>query len=294
MNLARAILGPAVRGGRRFGKQHELTWRYVLNLGPTAAYAMSGVAATGEAARVVHDLNRDGVAITSAEALLGKDSCYADLARETEAGFEKCAEAMAEARADADRNSGGKQKPFMYFLLGQEPKIDPRSVYARFALQAPITAVVNQYMGMYCSLCTYNVWYNFVTKGPATQSQLWHRDPEDRYILKMFMCLSDVDDGAGPFTYAPGTHQKGTSRQLPPYLHKDGMTPRSDDSQMATVVPPERWVTCKGKKGTIIFADTRGYHKGGLVRQTDRILYIAEYLSSASGRGLSTDPRGRN
>jgi hypothetical protein len=284
------ILSNAIRSGRRFSKQHELTWRYVLNLGPSAAYALHGKAPSGEAARVLQVLNRDGVAITSVDALLGPQSCYPELVRETEQRLQANAELLQQDRDAAEKRDGGKQKPFMHFLLGQNPAVDPRSVYARIALEEPITAIVNGYLGMYCSLCAYNVWYNFVTKGPAIQSQLWHRDPEDRYILKVFICLSDVDEGCGPFTYAPGTHQKGNFRQQPPYLHKDGMTPRSDDSQMAAVVPADRWVKGLGKKGSIIFADTRGFHKGGLVRERDRILYIAEFLSQAAGRGVSTSP----
>ena len=67
----------------------------------------------------------------------------------------------------------------------------------------------------------------------------------------------------------------------------------SDDQQMAAVVPESRWVKGVGKKGTIIFADTRGFHKGGLARGNDRTLYIAEFLSQAAGRGILTSARGR-
>jgi hypothetical protein len=35
----------------------------------------------------------------------------------------------------------------------------------------------------------------------------------------------------------------------------------------------------------MIFADTHGYHKGGLARERDRLLYVAEYTSLAGGRG---------
>jgi hypothetical protein len=39
---------------------------------------------------------------------------------------------------------------------------------------------------------------------------------------------------------------------------------------------------CTGKKGTIIFADTRGFHKGGEARTRDRLMYNAMYTSPAS------------
>ena len=125
----------------------------------------------------------------------------------------------------------------------------------------------------------YNVWCNCVTQLPARQSQLWHRDPapEGRFILKVFTYLTDVDEGSGPLVYAAGTHLKGDLREQPAFLYKDGQTPRSDDEQMAQVVPPSSWVTGVGPKATIIFADTRGFHKGGLAREHERSLHLAVF-----------------
>jgi hypothetical protein len=293
MTLNADILRTAVRSGRRWSKQYDLTWRYVLNFGPTMAYALERSRLSGEPARVLADLNRDGIAVTSADALLGGDSCYGELCDAAARRQNEIAEDLAAARAACELPDAAGQKPFLYFFLGPNPPVDTSSIWGRFALQAPITAIANAYFGLYCSLCAYNVWYNFVTSKAPFQSQLWHRDPEDRYILKLFMCLSDVDDGAGPFTYAPGTHPKGAVRRQPEYLHKDGHTTRSNDAQMSAVLPHDRWIKGIGPKGTIIFADTRGYHKGGLARQRDRILYIAEYLSPAGGNGVSTSERRR-
>ena len=59
---------------------------------------------------------------------------------------------------------------------------------------------------------------------------------------------------------------------------------------MAEVVPAERWVKGTGPRGTLIFADTRGYHKGGLARERDRLLYTCQFLSKAAGGGLPDRP----
>ena len=37
-----------------------------------------------------------------------------------------------------------------------------------------------------------------------------------------------------------------------------------------------------GKNPTIVFADTRGYHKGGLARERDRLMYTCMFTSQAS------------
>ncbi len=35
-------------------------------------------------------------------------------------------------------------------------------------------------------------------------SQRWHRDYNDKHLLKVFLYMSDVDEAAGPFEYVPG------------------------------------------------------------------------------------------
>jgi len=85
----------------------------------------------------------------------------------------------------------------------------------------------------------------------------------------MFVCLTDVDEGAGPLTYAPGTHAQGTVKTVVESKWvREGATDvrRSDDAQMDVVVPKRSWITAIGPKGTVVLADTRGYHKGGGIR----------------------------
>lgn len=266
-----------VRAGRKF----EFTWRYVFNLQPTLAYRFSSRSLSGEAARVLADLNRDGIAITSAHTLLGAGSCYDELGAAVD-GLEKdLTNRLKAARTAADDADAVGRKTFIVELLGARPVLDPNTVYARFALQKPILQIANAYFGMYTWLRYYNVWHTFATQGPARESQLWHRDREDYFILKVFVYLSEVDDGAGPFTYAAGSHHKGKLRREPSYFLEEHIR-RSTDQQMAEVVPAERWVKGVGPKGTIIFADTRGYHKGGLARERDRIMYTCLFTSRTS------------
>jgi hypothetical protein len=273
---------------RRWAKQSDFTWRYMLNLGPTLSYSLDRTRLDDESARVLADLNRDGIAITSADALLRSRPHYREILEAAQRLQIEQAEEISAARDACAAGEAAAQKPFLYCLLGADPRIETLSVFTRFALETPVADIANAYFGMHCALSTYNIWLNFLSGKAPFQSQLWHRDPEDRYILKVFLCLSDVDDGAGPFTYAPGTHPKGGVRRTPEYLHKDGQTTRSDDRQMDAVIPSQRWVKGTGPIGTMIFADTRGFHKGGLSRERERLLYIAEFLSPMGGHGVST------
>ena len=266
------------RAGRRF----ELTWRYSFNLAPTLAYRYAKRPLPAESARVLADLDRNGVAITSVQQLMGSDSCYQELMEAVAKAEQDQAAVIAAARADVRASGPAGVKSFIYSLLGEYPTLQPQGIYARFALHGAILNIANGYLGMYSRLRYYNVWHTFPSGMQPRQSQLWHRDREDRYICKVFAYLSDVDDGAGPFTYAAGTHAKGRVRSQPRHFKEADGVQRSDDVQMAEVLSPEQWIRCTGAKGTIIFADTRGYHKGGEARERDRIMYTCMFTSPAS------------
>jgi hypothetical protein len=257
-----------------------LKWR-LDNLPAERAYRQLVRPLQGESARVLADLNRDGIAIAPVETLLGSAAPFQELKRRVEELETEQAEALTAARAEAA--TIGEKKTFIYNVLGDRPVLDPTSIFVRFALQPQLLQIANAYFGLCTQLRFYNVWHTFATDVPARRSQLWHRDPEDRLILKAFVYLSDVDEGAGPFTYAAGTHPKGPRRKEAEYFYEANRgARRSNDEQMAKVVPPERWIPAVGAAGTIIFADTRGYHKGGLARTSDRLMYNCMYVSPAS------------
>jgi Phytanoyl-CoA dioxygenase (PhyH) len=270
---------------RLLARHSDFAWRYVLHARPAVQYAISRERPNGLAARLASDLQRDGVVITSASEFLGGSSCLGELETAVRELEERRAGDIAHARAEIDRPGPKTQKPFVLPLLSADEGIDPSRVFTCFALQDPIRQVVNRYFGMYAKLTHTNVWHTVVTSQPPSQSQLWHRDPEDRHILKMFLYLSDVDEGAGPFTYAVGSHKD--PYRIAPHKYLDGETPRSTDSEMAKLVPPQGWVSVTAPKGTLVFADTRGYHKGGLARRSERIAFVAEYLAGAA-HGIST------
>lgn len=229
---------------------------------------------------MLSDLDRNGLAITSFARLFGSDQSFDELFNAFKDLQHSQSAALSEARANATVDAIVK-KNFIYEYLGRNPVINPQEVYARFALHDRILQIANAYLGMYTRLRYFNIWHTFANSGAPRQSQLWHRDREDRYILKVFVYLSDVDEGAGPFTYAAGTHAKGKIRRIPESFLEGGVQ-RTTDNQMAQVVPMDHWIKAKGVRGTIVFADTRGYHKGGLARDRDRVMYTCMFTSPAS------------
>lgn len=275
------MLNKTLRQLKEKARRSEFAWRYVFNLRPGLLYLLNRDSLSNEAARVVADLNQHGVAITSVESLLNSPHDLHQLLATVSQTEREHQAALDEARASARDMSSDREKHFIYELLGTYPVLDKESVYAKFALQKPVLDIANAYFRMFTRLRYYNVWRTFATDHAASASQLWHRDREDFLILKMFVYLSDVDEQAGPFTYASGTHRPSAGHKEPEYFLENGVK-RSADEQMARVIPPQRWVKGVGRRGTIIFADTRGYHKGGLARATDRLMYTCMFTSQAS------------
>jgi hypothetical protein len=272
-----------IRSAFRSLKRSDPFWRYYSNLSPAAAYVLDGTKSISAAEKIaLHELNANGIAITSMDDLMSDPALFQRLISETDALLRN---RRSELRRFNDRASSIQtlgEKTFNYEMLGEEPRFDENNFFAHLALNSTFLNIANAYLRMRAKLRYYNVWYTFASDGKVRESQLWHFDREDNYILKVFLYLDDVDEGSGPFTYAPGTHRKGRFRSIKPEYFLEGGVRRSSDEQMKAVYPEDRWIRATGKRGTIIFADTRGYHKGGEARKKDRIVFTCMFTSPAS------------
>ena len=264
-------------------RNNEFVWRYGFNLAPSFRYSAKSRSILRPVERsILSRLNRDGIAIASVDELLGDSSAFDELSAATDAMLAARTQEIAELEAKAGDTSRIGSKTFNLELLGSELTFDPSTVFARFPLSPALLNVANAYLRMYARLRYYNVWYTFATDSAARESQLWHFDREDNYILKIFVYLKDVDIGTGPFTYAPGTHRKGPHWNRKPESFTENNVLRTPDDPMNAVIPRERWITATGRKGTVVFADTRGYHKGGEARTAHRLMFTCMYTSPAS------------
>jgi hypothetical protein len=267
----------------RAQRHNEFFWRYGFNFRPSLDYKLQLPPANNAAARkIVAGLNRSGIAVASIDELLADNKPFAELESAVQSLLESRRDELQKVRARAADSDAIGEKTFMVELLGSEVEFAPESVFARFALQEIFLGIADAYFGMRTKLRYYNVWQTFATDGAPRESQLWHFDREDNFILKLFLYLNDVDEGAGPFTYAPETHRKGRLWGKQPEFSLEKNVKRSTDEQMAAIVPSENWIKGVGKKGTIIFADTRGFHKGGEARTRDRLMYTTMFTSPAS------------
>jgi hypothetical protein len=272
-----------VRSVVKAARRYDLAWRYGFNLVPSLQYRLSAKPElASEEQRVLHELNACGIAMSSVEALFDKGDLFTEMV-ETVSGLLADREAeLDKLRSLADDTAKVGTKAFNVELLGGKPMFELTSVFARFALQQALLNIANAYFGMRVKLRYYNVWYNFATRSEARESQLWHQDREDLQILKVFVYLKDVDENTGALSYAPRTHRKGALCDAQPEFFLEQRVQRSTDDQMAAAVPSDSWIRACGRAGTVVFADTHGFHKGGEVREGDRLVYTVMFTSAAS------------
>ena len=217
---------------------------------------------------VVEQLRQDGVVITDFATVFGETALFDEAAAEVRRRYEQ------RPREDVESQSGSKAT----FLtkLGDETYTLDHS-FARIATHPRALAVANGYLRLRSTLRALDVWHTHPTPGPAIQTQLWHRDADDVVNVKMFVYFTDVTLGAGPLCYARGTHPYGSRRELP----EGDEQARSTDEQMESVAPEDVWTLCEGEPGTVVFADTCGYHKQVKPESDERMLLVAHYVSGS-------------
>jgi Phytanoyl-CoA dioxygenase (PhyH) len=285
-----------IRNLVKSGRKTELLWRYGFNLMPTVNYKISsGNKLNKEEAQILQNLNSDGLAISSVESLFPNDDIFQQLEKKTSNLLDNWDDRLDLLKKSANDESSVGKKTYSIELLGSKVEFDFQNAFTKLALHETLLNIANAYLGMYAKLRYYNLWFTFPTKTSARESQLWHFDREDNYILKVFVYLKDVDEGAGPFTYAPGTHRKGKFNSINPKNFNEEGVLRTTDEQMNEVFPEKNWFKAIGKKGSIIFADTRGFHKGGEARENERLVFTSMYTSPASdSKRLITYPQDFN
>ena len=147
--------------------------------------------------------------------------------------------------------------------------------------------VANAYLGLWSKLEYVDVWYSIPQEVSSERkaSQRWHRDYNDRHLLKAFLYLVDVDEGTGPVRVHRGQRRGGPYADAWPWRPLSESYPPQDE--LAQRIPAEAIRTFTAPKGTIIFCNTSGFHRGGFSTARPRVLATATYSSPASLASLT-------
>ncbi len=247
-------------------------WRYLLNPARTFRYKIAKKAFADTIA-ISDRLKSRGIVI-------GRDGDF--LTNEGRAALDRAAARILALGARNDvvssiaAGASNFKKSYMLQLIPFSEKQSINGDLARVALDAKLLEPVASYLELWPSLRHIGAWINFPASQDAEKSQLWHRDPEDNKIVKVFIYLNDVDENQGPFSYIPETHPFGAKAgRRVKHKGSKGIL----DEEMNAVLPKETWLTCTGPAKTMILADTIGYHRGGKVASGNRILITFTYTS---------------
>ena len=147
------------------------------------------------------------------------------------------------------------------------------------------STLANAYLEMWSKLEYVDVWYTPPAGADERRSsQRWHRDFNDRHLLKAFVYLVDVDEETGPFEYVPRSAPGGELEALWPWRPLGDNYPPEDE--LAEQID-DRAVTFTAPKGTIIFCNTSGFHRGGFATRQAACARDLTWDSPASLKALS-------
>ena len=147
--------------------------------------------------------------------------------------------------------------------------------------------VANTYLGLWSKLEYVDLWYSVPQPADADRiaSQRWHRDFNDKHLLKAFLYLVDVDEGTGPFEYVPGSAPGGRYADAWPWRPLGDNYP--PDGELEQRIPEdgirrsrrrrERWSSATRPASTV----------GGSRPRRPRVLATVTYSSPASLASLT-------
>lgn len=213
-------------------------------------------------AQIVADLKAHGVYITTLDALglTGSDSAVRQAASLSE-NF------VAEAR---DWSAKGQD-----FIIVPPNRIAAYPAIYRLGLQDRLLDIAENYIGLPPAYDGVTLNYT-VADGREVSTRKWHRDWEDRQMLKVAIYLNHVDENGGPFELI--------ARHDPSHSEEMGFRYElADDAALSQRLGPgyrDDVVSCCGPAGTVIFADTaRFFHRGKPATGHDRTAIFYSYFA---------------
>jgi hypothetical protein len=265
---------------------YQLHDRLLANRASRRRFAQERPTLSDPQQRIVEQLRLEGYATARLSELLPDDSVWNELetnAKEfvaaTEAGL---AREQQGAESALRRRSGKEFLVRKYAWAVQLGLDDP---WLRLGVDPHLLDIANAYLEMWSKLEYVDVWYTPPADADERRSsQRWHRDFNDRHLLKAFVYLVDVDAETGPFEYVPRSAPGGELEALWPWRPLGENYPPENELEQRI---DGKAVTFTAPKGTIIFCNTSGFHRGGFAKSRARVLATFTWDSAASLKALS-------
>lgn len=219
-------------------------------------------ALSGIDAEIVAGLRRNGVHITSLEAL----------------GLAGAGDVLATAQRLSDdftETARQRVRDGHDFNIVAPESIAAHPELFRLGLDDRLLDIAQAYIGLPVAYDGVHIIYT-VADGRAVSTRRWHRDWEDRRMVKMIVYCSDVGPDDGPLEVisrgdGAQTDNRGYDYKL---ASPDDMAARFGPDYSSDVV------SCVGPAGTVVFADTASYfHRGNPAAENDRRALFYSYFA---------------
>jgi len=175
------------------------------------------------------------------------------------------------------------KKKYLQSYYGTEDAskpLDLENPFVRLYLSDELLHIATKYLGYVPQL--YEVYIEKtlpIGDNSPTFSQNWHRDPEEKRTLKIFLYMSDVNLDSGPFTYIKGSAPTSNGDYAKLFKQDLPLGSYPLEGDVSKAVRSEDMLVATAKKGTVIFCDTAGLHKGGHAKSDARIMSTAFFPS---------------
>lgn len=236
--------------------------------------------------RILGELRREGFCVVPFTELFTDPSVWERLSAE---GDRFVAETEAGLAREAAGEDGGLRRSTKSFLVRKNAwgvTLPADDVWLRTALDPRILDLANTYLGLWAKLEYVDLWHTPASDAPdRVSSQRWHRDFNDRLLLKAFVYLNDVGEDAGPFEYVPRSFPGGEFDDFAPWW--PGYDGYPSDEAFEKRMAQSRIETFTAPRGTLILCNTAGFHRGGFAKGGARTLATWTYCSPAALRALS-------
>lgn len=141
----------------------------------------------------------------------------------------------------------------------------------KWGLEERFLAIAENYIGLPAAYRGLILKRDFAD-GICRETRQWHRDAEDVRILKIIVYINDVDENGGGFRFLPKAYTPSKGME-----YVNGRVP---EEIMGRLVSDDKYVTCTGAAGTVLFADPASvWHHGCVPESADRLTAFYAYNS---------------
>ncbi|MFN8224339.1 MAG: hypothetical protein U0R50_13955 [Gaiellales bacterium] len=279
----RAAAGIESRGVRATYDIHD---RFLSNRDARKRFAAAPPVLDETQRKVLDELRTEGFCVVKFTDLFTDTAVWDRLAAEGDRFVAETEAGLAREAAGENGNLRRSTKSFLVRRNAWGAELEPDDVWLQTALDPRVLDIANTYLGLWSKLEYVDLWHTPATDAPErVSSQRWHRDFNDRLLLKAFIYLNDVEEDAGPFEYVPRSFPGGEFDDFAPWWPGYHGYPSDEafEKRMATA----HVETFTAPRGTLILCNTAGFHRGGYATGNARTLATWTYCSPAALRALS-------